>query len=130
MAVFESTQVAERVFGTLFEILLKDEQFTSQLRASNLTIRLTQSDPECIVHVSADALTVGADAPEEATVKIKMSSDTAHQLWLGKLMMPTAIATGKVRIRGKVARVLELVPILRPAFDRYPELAAQEGLPA
>ncbi|MFD6308933.1 SCP2 sterol-binding domain-containing protein [Streptomyces sp. NPDC060223] len=100
MAVFESTQVAERVFGTLFEILLKDEQFTSQLRASNLTIRLTQSDPECIVHVSADALTVGADAPEEATVKIKMSSDTAHQLWLGKLMMPTAIATGKVRIRG------------------------------
>ncbi|MEV7341855.1 SCP2 sterol-binding domain-containing protein [Streptomyces sp. NPDC093544] len=130
MAVFESTEVAERVFGTLFEILLKDEQFTSQLRASNLTIRLTQTDPDCVVHVSADALTVGADAPEEATVKIKMSSDTAHQLWLGKLMMPTAIATGKVRIRGKVARVLELVPILRPAFDQYPELAAQEGLPA
>lgn len=130
MAVFESTEVAERVFGNLFEILLKDEQFTSKLRASNLTIRLTQTDPECVVHVSADALTLGAGAPEEATVKIKMSSDTAHQLWLGKLMMPTAIATGKVRIRGKVARVLELVPILRPAFDRYPELAAQEGLPS
>jgi putative sterol carrier protein len=129
MAVFESTEVAERVFGTLFEILLKDEQFTSQLRKSNLSILLTHTNPDCVVHVSADALTVGADAPEEATIRIKMSSDTAHQLWLGKLMMPTAIATGKVRIRGKVARVLELVPILRPAFDRYPELAAKEGLP-
>ncbi|MEH0416294.1 SCP2 sterol-binding domain-containing protein [Streptomyces sp. B21-083] len=130
MTVFESTEVAERVFGTLFEILLKDDQFTSQLRASNLSIRLTQTNPDCVIHVSADALRVGADAPEEATIRIKMTSDTAHQLWLGKLMMPTAIATGKVRIRGKVARVLELVPILRPAFDRYPELAAQEGLPA
>ncbi|WP_046728018.1 SCP2 sterol-binding domain-containing protein [Streptomyces humi] len=129
MAVFESTEVAERVFGTLFEILLKDEQFTSQLRAGDMSILLTQTNPDCVLHVSADALTVGADAPEQATIRIKMSSDTAHQLWLGKLMMPTAIATGRVRIRGKVARVLELVPILRPAFDRYPELAEKEGLP-
>ncbi|MFF4316128.1 SCP2 sterol-binding domain-containing protein [Streptomyces sp. 900105755] len=129
MAVFESTEAAERVFGTLFEILLKDEQFTSQLRAGDMSILITQANPECVVHVSADALRLGAEAPEEATIRIKMSSDTAHQLWLGKLMMPTAIATGRVRIRGKVARVLELVPILRPAFDRYPELAAKEGLP-
>ncbi|MCG7206183.1 MULTISPECIES: SCP2 sterol-binding domain-containing protein [Streptomyces] len=129
MAVFESTEVAERVFGTLFEILLKDEQFTSQLRAGDMSVLLTQTNPDCVLHVSADALTIGADAPEQATIRIKMSSDTAHQLWLGKLMMPTAIATGRVRIRGKVARVLELVPILRPAFDRYPELAEKEGLP-
>ncbi|MEU2420743.1 hypothetical protein ABZ619_06810 [Streptomyces sp. NPDC007851] len=129
MAVFESTEVAERVFGTLFEILLEDEQFTSQLRAGDMSILLTQTNPDCVLHVSADALTTGAAAPEQATIRIKMSSDTAHQLWLGKLMMPTAIATGRVRIRGKVARVLELVPILRPAFDRYPELAEKEGLP-
>ncbi|MDQ0773023.1 putative sterol carrier protein [Streptomyces aurantiacus] len=129
MPVFKSTEVAERVFGSLFEILLHDAQFTSQLRASDLSIRLTQTHPDCVLHVSADALTVGNDAPEEATVRIKMSSDTAHQLWLGKLMMPTAVATGKVRISGKVARVLELVPILRPAFDRYPKLAEEEGLP-
>ncbi|MFB7091296.1 SCP2 sterol-binding domain-containing protein [Streptomyces sp. NPDC056296] len=129
MAVFESTAAAERVFGTLFRILLEDEQFTSQLRSGGLSILLTQTNPDCVLHVSADALRVGSQAPDDATIRIRMSSDTAHQLWLGKLMMPTAIATGRVRIRGKVARVLELVPILRPAFDRYPELAIEEGLP-
>ncbi|MYV56713.1 SCP2 sterol-binding domain-containing protein [Streptomyces sp. SID3212] len=129
MAVFESSAAAEEIFGRLFGILLEDEAFTSQLRAHDLSIRLTQTGPDCNIHVSADKLIVGADAPEDATIKIKMSSDTAHSLWLGKLMMPTAIATGKVRIRGKVSRVLELVPILRPAFDEYPEIAAKAGLP-
>lgn len=129
MAVFESSEAAEEVFGRLFGILLADETFTSQLRAHNLSIRLTHSAPECVIHLSADKMVMGDAAPEEATIKIKMSCDTAHSLWLGKLMMPTAIATGKVRIRGKVSRVLELVPILRPAFDEYPEIAAKAGLP-
>jgi hypothetical protein len=47
---------------------------------------------------------------------------------MGTLMMPTAVATGKVRIRGKVAKVIEFVPILQPAFDRYPEIAASSGV--
>jgi putative sterol carrier protein len=71
---------------------------------------------------------VGEEAPESASITIKMSCDTAHALWMGTLMMPTAVATGKVRIRGKVSKVIEFVPILQPAFDRYPEIAAASGV--
>ena len=57
-----------------------------------------------------------------------MSCDTAHSLWSGKLLLPLALATGKLRVRGSMAKVLEFAPMLQPAFDRYPDLAAAAGL--
>ena len=39
-----------------------------------------------------------------------------------------AVATGKIRIKGSVAKVIEFVPLLRSAFDRYPALAAAAGV--
>ena len=127
MPVYETSAMANEVFGELFRILVADETVQARLKESNLSVRLIHTKPDSQIYVSADQLIVGDDVPETATITIKMSSDTAHALWLGKLMMPTAIATGKVRIRGKVAKVIELVPILQPAFDRYPEIAANAG---
>lgn len=129
MPVYESSAKADEVFGELFRILVADETVQARLQDSNLSVRLIHTRPDSQIYVSADGMLVGDDVPETATITIKMSSDTAHALWLGTLMMPTAIATGKVRIRGKVAKVLELVPILQPAFDRYPEIAANAGVP-
>lgn len=130
MPKYETTEQAEHVFGQMFRILVEDEAANASLRENDLTVRLVHTKPDCIIHVSQDQVLLGDDAPEQASVTIKMSCDTAHKLWLGTLMLPTAIATGKVRIRGKVSKVLELVPILQPAFDRYPELSAESGVAA
>jgi putative sterol carrier protein len=130
MPLYVNTEKANEVFGELFRILSNDEQFTTRLRTSQLTLKLVHTKPDCVIYVSEDEVLIGEGAPEKASITIKMSCDTAHGLWAGTLMMPTAIATGRVRIRGKIAKVLELVPILHPAFDRYPELAAAHGITA
>lgn len=128
MQKFESTKQAEAVFGSLFSILAEDEAFTSALRENDMTVRLLHTKPECRVYVSADTTGLGEEVPERSTVTIKMACDTADALWRGELMMPSAVATGRVRIRGKVAKVLELIPILQPAFDRYPDIAREHGI--
>jgi len=128
MPVYDSTEQAMDVFGRLFEILTQDDNFNERLRESNLDVRLIHTKPDCLMYITPGETRYGDAVPEKAAITIKMSCDTAHALWLGKLMMPTAVATGKVRIRGKVAKVIELVPILQPAFDRYPEIAASSGL--
>lgn len=130
MPVYTTTEHAEAVFGELFRILLSDDNFRTRLRDSGLSVRILHQKPECTVYVSADEVLLGVDAPDNASITIKMSCDTAHALWVGRLMMPTAIATGKVRIRGKVAKVIEFVPILQPAFDLYPQIAAASGVSA
>jgi putative sterol carrier protein len=130
MPVYQSGQMANDVFGELFRILHADPTVQERLRESNMSVRLIHTKPDSQIYVSAEELLVGDDVPDSATITIKMSCDTAHALWMGTLMMPTAIATGRVRIRGKVAKVIELVPILQPAFDRYPEIAANAGVAA
>jgi putative sterol carrier protein len=130
MPVYQTTQQAERVFGQLFRILSQDETFTARLRDSGLSARLVHTKPDCVVFLSPEGVLLGEQAPPTATITIKMSCDTAHALWMGNLMMPTALATGKVRVRGKIAKVLEFVPVLQPAFDRYPEIAAANGIAA
>jgi putative sterol carrier protein len=107
---------------------MKDETFRNRVHESGLSVRILHTKPDCAFYIEGDNLLFGADVPDSASITIKMSCDTAHALWLGKLMMPTAIATGKVRIRGKVAKVIEIVPILRPAFDLYPQIAADAGI--
>jgi putative sterol carrier protein len=128
MPLFTSSESAAEVFGELFRILSTDEEFVARMTEGGLTARLLHTKPDCAVFISPDGVLMGDDVPETAAITIRMSCDTADALWRGNLMMPTAIATGKVRIRGKVAKVLELVPILRPAFDRYPDLAAAHGI--
>lgn len=128
MSIYADAETAYAVFGQLFQILSEDETFTTRLRDSHLSVRLVHTNPDAVIYVSPEGVALGDKAPATAAVSIKMSCDTAHKLWNGTLLMPAALAMGKVRIKGKVANVLELVPILQPAFDRYPEIAAHHGI--
>ncbi len=130
MPMYESTEQANRVFGELFRILSEDETFERKLRESGMTAKLVHKKPDCTIFIAPGQVLMGDEAPESATITIKMSCDTAHSLWMGTLMMPSAVATGKVRVRGKISKVLEFVPILQPAFDRYPQIAAENGIGA
>ena len=126
---FATPEQARSLFGDLFRILLDDEEFAGRMRASNLTAHVVHSKPDLQLFLTPDELYVD-EVPGPAAITIKMSCDTADNLWSGRLLMPIAVATGRVRIRGSVSKVLEFVPILQPAFDRYPALAAAAGLPA
>ena len=127
MATFTTREQAVALFSQLFQILLEEETFTSRLRSGGLSLSLVQTKPDFTLFVDPDGVRVD-EQPYDAAIRIKMSCDTADSLWRGKLLMPVALATGKVRLRGSVSKVLEFVPLLHPAFDRYPGLAASAGV--
>ncbi|WP_406444136.1 hypothetical protein OHB00_45650 [Streptomyces sp. NBC_00631] len=128
MSVFPSSEMAVKVFSGLFTVLLEDADFVAKARQDGLSVRLVHTKPDCEIFVSPQGVRVGEEPAGPAAITLKMSCDTAHALWMGRLPVPVAVATGRLRIRGKVAEVLELVPMLRPAFDRYPEIAAAAGI--
>lgn len=129
MGAFTSKDQAASVFTTLFEILLDDERFASTVRREQLSVQFHHSAPDLTVFVNADGVWVD-EAPSAPTIAIKMSCDSADALWSGRLLMPIALATGKIRIKGSVAKVIEFVPLLQPAFDQYPTIAAGAGIGA
>jgi hypothetical protein len=139
MSTFTSKEQAISVFERLFLILLEDETFGGRLQELGLSIRLIHVKPDFELYVDPTGVQVdagieqGRHAPEahsSTLITIKMSCDSAHALWSGTLLMPLALATVKVRVRGSVAKVLEFVPLLQPAFDRYPAIVAEAGVVA
>lgn len=127
MPFYHSAEQAAAVFGELFTILSRDEQAMKSMSESGLKVMIKHKDPEYIMGFDGSGLHTDLTG-FTPNVRIAMSCDTAHKLWLGELLMPAALATGKVRVRGNVPKILEFIPIMRPAFDRYPDLAAAHGV--
>ncbi len=48
-----------------------------------------------------------------------MEADTAHKFWLGKVNVTVALARGQMKAKGPVAKILKLVPLVKPVFPRY-----------
>ena len=129
MPAYTSREQAVSVFSQLFEIMLEDDAFRAIVRDEALSVRFVHTKPDFELYVDAHGVRVDGP-PAPATLAIRMSCDTADALWSGRLLMPIAVATGRIRIKGSVARVIEFVPLLRPAFDRYPALSAAAGVTA
>jgi hypothetical protein len=128
VTVYQSSAQAEEVFVALFNVLVEDGTFVDRMRAGGLSLHLIQTHPDVELHVDAEGVHTGPPAAPSA-ITMRMRSDTAHAMWMGNLLMPLAVATGRVRIRGSVSKVLEMVPLLQPAMDRYPALATAAGIP-
>lgn len=119
--IYTSRETAVAVFEELFTILIHDEHVNAKMREANLDARIVHKNPDFEVYFSPDIVLIDSDI-NNAAISIKMSCDTAHSLWRGELLMPLALAMGKVRIKGSIPKVLEFVPMLEPAFNRYDEI--------
>jgi hypothetical protein len=60
-------------------------------------------------------------------VIMTMEADTAHLFWLGKVNVTVALARGQIQAKGPVAKILKLVPLVKPAFPRYEEMLREAG---
>ncbi len=129
MSIFVSKSQATELFSELFTILLAEQQFSDSLRTNNLKVLIIHTDPDFSLFLEPDGLHLDG-SPSAPVITIKMSCDTAHQLWSGSLLLPIALATGRLRVRGNMAKILEFAPMLQPAFARYPELVTAAGLRA
>ena len=63
----------------------------------------------------------------EPEVVMSMEADTAHRFWLGNVNVTVALARGQMKAKGPVAKILKLVPLVKPVFPRYRALLEQDG---
>ena len=82
-----------------------------------------QTDPDLELFVSADGVVLG-DVPHPPTLRFELSTDTAHELWLGKLPIPRAAIARRLAIKGPVARIRQLADLLPTVGAEYAELQA------
>ncbi len=130
MPVFENTQKMYEVLGSLFETLLKDATAGPKFVESEIVIKFEISDPSGNIWLLPDegGKVVCGSASVKPTIEMTLSGDTCHKFWLQQIAMPVALAKGLIKAKGPMPKVIKLLPLLKPAYAAYPDIAKAHGL--
>ena len=131
MAYFKDADEVYAYIGKLFEELSEDEELAPKFRKANTIVQYRYRDPDSQITVKLlDGQGGQVDLGEttlEPEVVMSMDADTAHRFWLGNVNVTVALARGQMKAKGPVAKILKLVPLVKPVFPRYRKLLADAG---
>jgi hypothetical protein len=132
MPVFENKEKMQAVLGELFVKILGDPVVGPKFIKANVVIKYNITDPDgtlwLIPGVDPEKGVIWGSTDAKADVEMTLSGDTCHKFWLKHISMPVALAKGLVKTKGPMPKVLKLLPLLKPAYEMYPDHAKAHGL--
>jgi hypothetical protein len=128
---FKDANEVYAYIGRLFEELAEDEELAPKFRKANTIVQYQYREPESQITVKLlDGEEGQVDCGPtslEPEVVMTMDADTAHRFWLGNVNVTVALARGQMKAKGPVAKILKLVPLVKPVFPRYRAMLEQAG---
>jgi hypothetical protein len=110
--------------GRFMQELAADPELAPALKRADTTLQLRMRAPDSVVTIrppqedQPSQVDLGETSLQPEVV-LQMDADTAHRFWLGDVNIAVALANGDVRARGPVAKILKIVPLVKPGFPRY-----------
>jgi putative sterol carrier protein len=131
LAYFKDADEVYAYIGKLFEELSEDVELAPKFRKANTIVQYRYRDPDSQITVKlVDGEDGQVDCGETTLtpeVVMTMDADIAHRFWLGDVNVTVALARGQMKAKGPVAKILKLVPLVKPVFPRYRRLLADAG---
>ena len=125
MPVFKDDQEVYQYIGKLFQDLADDDELGPKFRRADTIVQYKYTNPESQITVKMkDGEEGQVDfGPTDMSPEIVMSmeADTAHKFWLGNVNVTMALA------KGPVAKILKLVPLVKPVFPRYQKMLEEQN---
>jgi putative sterol carrier protein len=131
MPYFKDEQEVYRYIGQLFLDLAEDDELWPKFQRANTIVQYQFRNPESQLTVrmqeGADPQVDLGATEMDPEVLMTMDADTAHRFWLGKVNVTVALARGQMKAKGPVAKILKLVPLVKPVFPRYKKMLEDGG---
>ncbi len=129
MAAFTDEAEVYEFLGGVFRRGMQDPALVEKLKPSGVVLRITYTDPAAVITVdmAGAELFEGAGSGPEPNVELFMTADTGNRFWLGKVVLPVALAKGQVRAKGPVAKLLKVLPLAKGLFGPYRESLEAAG---
>jgi putative sterol carrier protein len=131
LAYFKDADEVYQYLGKLFQELAQDEELGPKFRRANTIVQYQYREPDSTITVKLMEDEEGqvdlGPTEMEPEVVMSMETDTAHKFWLGKVNVTVALARGQMKAKGPVAKILKLVPLVKPVFPRYRKMLEEGG---
>ena len=130
MPVFSNADEVYEYIGKLLQELRHDPDLAASFRAANTVFQYVYTHPDARITMlmrPGEGRVDCGDTDLEPEVVMTMEADLAHRFWLGQVNVTVALARGEIRTKGPVAKILKLVPLMKPVFPRYRQLLEDAG---
>jgi putative sterol carrier protein len=131
LAYFKDADEVYAYIGRLFAELSEDEELAPKFRKANTIVQYRYREPDSQITVrlleGQEGRVDCGETDMEPEVVMTMDADTAHRFWLGEVNVTIAMARGQMKAKGPVAKILKLVPLVKPVFPRYRKMLAEAG---
>jgi putative sterol carrier protein len=131
LAYFKDDQEVYETIGKMFQDLADDPELGPKFRKANTIVQYQYRNPESQITIKMredeDGQVDLGPTELEPEVVMTMEADTAHKFWLGKVNVTVALARGQMKAKGPVAKILKLVPLVKPVFPKYKAQLEAEG---
>jgi hypothetical protein len=61
------------------------------------------------------------------TTTFSLTGDTGHKFWHGKVNLAKALTTKTIVARGPIPKILKLLPVIKPLYQKYPAYLRERG---
>jgi putative sterol carrier protein len=133
MPVFKDDQEVYQYIGKLFQDLADDPELSPKFRRADTIVQYRYSNPDSQITVkmkeNEDSQVDFGETDMDPEIVMTMDADTAHRFWLGKVNVTMAMAKGQMKAKGPVAKILKMVPLVKPVFPRYKKMVEESGRP-
>lgn len=131
MATFVNAQQVYDTIGLFLDQITKDPELGPKFVAADTSFLVRYTDPECSMLVDATTdppvVTMNPDPATATEITLDMAADDGHAFWMGNLNMALALAKGRVKVSGPIAKIMKLLPAMRPAFPKYRAFLEERG---
>ena len=117
-----------RFIGSTFEAARSDEEIRAKMQGVEGTMKVVTTDPDgvLIIDMATQEAREG-HADEEADATLRMSTTAANLFWQGELNMLASMTRGLVRVQGKKALIVRVLPIATKLFPLYIQTVIDAG---
>jgi hypothetical protein len=131
MSYFTSAQEVDCYVGGILRLAVVHPTIGPRLAEPGVVLSILCTDPDAHITVALkDPVSVTFDeAGQTADVELRCPADVLDEVFRGHTSLTDALATGKATARGRVSKVLKVLPVLEQIFPSYCDLVAtKDGL--
>ncbi len=129
--IFKDSDMLYDILLDFYELLKENRDIGPALSKTNLCIQFRYTKPAAVITIDAtgdETRIIKGDFEGKPEVTMSMNADFAHKFWHGKANLVTALTRRQVAAKGNVPKTIKLLPILKPAYELYPDFLEKNGL--
>lgn len=129
--VFRDSNMLYDVLIGFYEELKEDPDIGPALADTKMIVQFIYKNPSAIITIDSTGEEIIIHKGEyegKPEVSMTMNADFAHKFWHGRANLVTALTLRQVSAKGNVPKTIKLLPILKPAYEKYPRFLKAKGL--